>query len=88
MKTNPKSLAYYDTARGLVKCKVLATNCRHMTIEITANNHPVYKRGEIVETIGTYVIPRPCVYIRCGQYRINSFYTWYPNENGEIVHNI
>lgn len=67
-------LAYYDSLRGLAKCRVISAHRTEgisgwrIKVRITARNHPIYSCGEIVESNGLHVIPRDKVRRYRGQY--------------------
>ena len=83
MKTKNRSLAYYDSYSGLISCKVMAIK-DDMIIAIVTTNRGAYKKNEVIESIPRYVVPRLCVHVRSGHYKINSNYKWYVNHNGLI----
>lgn len=81
-------LAYLDSFDGLIPCKVLKItkesgqyssnspsiiNTR-VQVKITANAGG-YDKGEIVEYSAIAIIPRNCVRVYNGQYKIG-FYNW------------
>lgn len=65
------TLAYYDTFAGLVPCKVMEVlDDNKVKIKVTVA-HGAYKRGETIFGVGTnWVVPRPHVVQRSGQYKI------------------
>lgn len=70
-------LAYYDAfCFGLVPCKVLRVYPNYrVKIQLTANRgrFDTYKRGEVIETQCSVVVPRDAVRIRDGKYRIRKY---------------
>ena len=72
--------AYYDSLRGLIACKVIdirgtdgmASTAQSVTLKITGI-HPIYSRGEMLETSGLHAIPRKAVHIRDGIFRIRAY---------------
>ena len=80
------NLAYYDSFSGLVPCKIISIlPDNRLKIELTATRQ-AYKRGERLYITQSWVIPRECVKIRSGQYRILSNYGWSINERGQVVY--
>ena len=78
------NIARYDTAAGLVPCKIIDLaydgNYNHCKICITRSKGS-YKAGEVIETIQSMVIPVQALCKR--QYRIKvKGYIWYIGENG------
>lgn len=77
-------LAYVDTFSGLVPCKVVRV-IEASTLSVTSGRIEVmltaargaYKRGEILIDNGHDVVPRSRVYVRGGQFRIQSGYVWH-----------
>lgn len=89
MKTyRPGTLAYLDSFRGLVPCKVIAVYApgdgnriasSDITVRITAKR-PGYTRGEVIHRQGAFsVVPRKQVFTTRGFHRwVNSHYRWEP----------
>lgn len=79
------TLAYLDTMRGLVPCKVIAVKepsdghhfTETVTVRVTATR-PLYKRGEVVNRWAPSVIPRSHVFTQGFQYRVRKGYRWAP----------
>jgi hypothetical protein len=63
-------LAYFDSFAGLVACRVqritgtsgIASTAQTVRFRITASGNGTYKHGEILETHGLHVCPRPAVH--------------------------
>jgi hypothetical protein len=66
-------LAYYDTFAGLIPCEVVRVTSRmDVTVKLNANRG-AYKRGEVCNTTASLVIPRACIRVKCGQFRIRYY---------------
>ena len=66
-------LGYLDTFAGLIPCRVVAVKSRSdVQVKLTANRG-AYRRGEVLESTASLVVPRGCVHVRCGQYRIRYY---------------
>lgn len=73
---NLGNLAYYDTLRnGLVPCKVTGYDGINVYFTVTANRG-AYKRGERLQSVSSYVVPRKMVRVRSGKMIIRHWYTW------------
>jgi len=75
------ALAYYDSlTAGLIPCRVEKHVERsdyagpEVVVKFTASRGP-YKRGETVQSLPRYIVPRFAVHTRGGQYRIGA-YSW------------
>jgi hypothetical protein len=77
------ALAYYDSFNGLIPCRVLSVRrtakAKHGNIgettvlfRITAQR-PGYQIGEVLESIGTHVVPRGVIRSHNHQIRIQSY---------------
>lgn len=79
-------LAYFDSFHGLIPCKVIEVDTppslthdlgTRVTVKVTADRSPVYKRGEtIITDCATRVVPRCRIYTRGGVKRISGGYGW------------
>jgi hypothetical protein len=82
-------LVYYDSMRGLVKCKIIGINwesthlygnvvsitpnSQKFILRVTARTHPIYKCGEIIESSRLWIIPRDKIYISQGIIKIKPY---------------
>jgi len=72
--------AYLDTFSGLVPCVVECVTLRGgmqrvVHVRLTATRG-AYRRGECLEFLPRYVLPRSCIHVRCGQYRVWAHDPW------------
>lgn len=82
------SLAYWDTLKGLVACRVdeirsssvytggPPSSCHTVFFTVTATKHPIYKRGEKHQAFALHVAPREAVSHR----RLGARITYYTVE--------
>ena len=75
---SPGTLAYVDGFGPFVPCRVTNVSRDHsrVTVLITATDRTrTYRRGDVTTFSASMIVPRSCVYVRSGQYRIRP-YRW------------
>lgn len=74
MKIEKGTKIYIDAFLcGIVKAVVQKVDGRDALLKITSKNNKYFKRNEIVEKRIVDLIPRNCLHIRNGQYRVKPF---------------
>ena len=78
---------YLDTFSGMVPCVVVGVlreshgfivgDRNAVSVRLTADRG-AYKRGELIHTSASNVIPRKMRFVRCGQYRVDTIYRFIP----------
>lgn len=71
------NLAYYDSTRcGLVPCKVVKIYENGKIEAVVTAERGAYKRGDKVQSYGTFIVPRKMVRYRSGIPIVRTWYKW------------